>query len=270
MPELPEVETVRNTLKQLVIHRKIESIEAIYPKIIEDDLETFINTCTNQTINDIDRLGKFLIFKLDDIAFVSHLRMEGKYHYVDKTEPLNKHDHIIFNLDNGKQLRYSDTRKFGRIKLVSLDNYRNEPPLSKLGPEPFFANADDLYQRFQQCKQPIKNALLDQSILAGIGNIYANEICFALLLDPNAPACNLKKETVAELIKVSCDILNEAIRQGGTTIHSFSANGIDGLFQVKLKVHMQKTCSICNGPISKIKIKGRGTYYCPHCQIRKE
>ena len=147
MPELPEVETVRNTLKNFVLNKKIESIDVIYPKIIEDDVETFVNSCINQTINDIDRVGKYLVFKLDNIAFVSHLRMEGKYHYVDRNEPVNKHDHIIFNLDNGKQLRYNDTRKFGRIKLVSLQNYRNELPLSKLGPEPFDATCNELYEK---------------------------------------------------------------------------------------------------------------------------
>ncbi len=269
MPELPEVETVRNTLKNFVLNKKIESIDVIYPKIIEDDVETFVNSCINQTINDIDRVGKYLVFKLDNIAFVSHLRMEGKYHYVDRNEPVNKHDHIIFNLDNGKQLRYNDTRKFGRIKLVSLQNYRNELPLSKLGPEPFDATCNELYEKIHKSKLPIKHVLLEQNIIAGIGNIYANEICFAMGLDPNTPASNLTKKSVQELIDVSCKILNEAIEQGGTTIHSFSANGIDGLFQVKLKAHMQKNCPICNGPISKIKIKGRGTYYCPHCQKRR-
>ena len=123
MPELPEVETVRRTLKNFVLNKRIISIDVIYPKIIEDDIEEFKNKVCNQVINDIDRIGKFLIFKLDDVAFVSHLRMEGKYHYVNRDEPLNKHDHIIFNLDDGKQLRYNDTRKFGRMKLVSLDNY---------------------------------------------------------------------------------------------------------------------------------------------------
>ena len=240
MPELPEVETVRRTLKNFILNKKITSIDVLYPKIIEDDIEEFKNKVCHQVINDIDRIGKFLIFKLDEVAFISHLRMEGKYHYVNSDEPLNKHDHIIFNLDDGKQLRYNDTRKFGRMKLVSLDNYANELPLSKLGPEPFYADEKKLYEKLHKCNLPIKHALLDQSIIAGIGNIYANEICFAMRLDPYTP-----------------------------TIHSFSANGIDGLFQVKLKVHMQKKCSVCGGEITKEAIKGRGTYYCKECQKRR-
>ena len=110
---------------------------------------------------------------------------------------------------------------------------------------------------------------MDQSIIAGIGNIYANEICFAMRLAPYTPANKLTKKSVTELIEVASNILNEAIRQGGTTIHSFSANGIDGLFQVKLKVHMQKKCSVCGGEITKEAIKGRGTYYCKECQKRR-
>lgn len=270
MPELPEVETVRRTLSNFVLNKKIESIDVYYDKIIEDNLDKFKATCINQTINEIDRAGKFLIFKLDDVAFVSHLRMEGKYHYVDKETPINKHDHIIFNLDDGKQLRYNDTRKFGRIKLVSLDNYLNELPLSKLGPEPAKASVEDVYNKLHKSNVAIKHALLDQSIMAGIGNIYANEICFEMGLDPQLPASKLSKKSVQELIDVATNILNEAIKQGGTTIHSFSANGIDGLFQVKLKAHMQTKCPICGGEIAKIKIKGRGTYYCPNCQKRRK
>ena len=190
-------------------------------------------------------------------------------HYVEHDEPLNKHDHIIFNLDDNKQLRYNDTRKFGRMKLVSLDNYMNEIPLCKLGPEPFNAKLEDIYPKLHKSNLPIKHAILDQSIIAGIGNIYANEICFAMGLNPNTPACKLTKKSVQELIEVSSAILNEAIAQGGTTIHSFSANGIDGLFQVKLKAHLQKVCPICGGEITKVAIKGRGTYYCKHCQKRR-
>lgn len=269
MPELPEVETVRRTLKNFVLKKKIVAIDVLYPNIIENDIEEFKNKVCNQTINDIDRIGKYLIFKLDDIAFVSHLRMEGKYHYVNSNDPLNKHDHVIFKFEDDHELRYNDTRKFGRMKLVSLDNYVNELPLSKLGPEPFYAKQKQLYDKLHKCNLPIKHALLDQNIIAGIGNIYANEICFEMRLDPHTPASKLTKKSVQELIEVSSKILNEAIEQGGTTIHSFSANGIDGLFQVKLKVHTQKKCSICGGEITKEAIKGRGTYYCKNCQKRR-
>ncbi|MDD8048285.1 MAG: DNA-formamidopyrimidine glycosylase [Thomasclavelia sp.] len=270
MPELPEVETVRRTLKNFIIGTKIESLEVLYPRIIEDDIKEFKDKVEGQTINDIDRDGKYLIFILDDVAFVSHLRMEGKYNLKDKNEEYNKHDHIIFHLNNGQELRYNDTRKFGRMKLVDKDNYRSNPPLAKLGPEPFQATVEKLYPKFQKTKHPIKDVLLDQTVIAGIGNIYANEICFSMRISPFTPANTLTKPQIKKLIQISSDTLNEAISQGGTTIHSFSSNGIDGLFQVKLKVHLQKKCKVCGGEIIKGKINGRSTYYCPKCQKVKK
>lgn len=265
MPELPEVETVRRTLENFIIGKKITDVHLLYPKIIEGNQEQFIKSVYQQTFKEIDRVGKYLIFKLDDVAFVSHLRMEGKYLICNKSDDISKHDHVIFDLDDGKQLRYNDVRKFGRMKLVDYYSYKSQPPLDKLGPEPFYANYLDVYKQYKKKSIPIKTALLDQSIMAGIGNIYANEICYLMHIHPNTPTNRLSKKRVNELIEVSKMILNSAIEQGGTTIHSFSSNGIDGLFQVKLKVHTKKQCPQGHD-IKKIMIHGRGTYYCPVCQ----
>lgn len=265
MPELPEVETVRRTLENFIIGKKIIDVRLLYPKIIDGDKDEFIKKVCQQTFREIDRIGKYLIFKLDDVAFVSHLRMEGKYLICQKDEEISKHDHVIFDLDDGRQLRYNDVRKFGRIKLVDHDLYREQTPCNKLGPEPFYANYLDVYKQYQKKTIPIKTALLDQSIMAGIGNIYANEICYLMHINPQTPTNKLSKKRVKELIEVSRVILNSAIEQGGTTIHSFSSNGIDGLFQVQLKVHMARTCPQGHD-IKKIMIHGRGTYYCPVCQ----
>lgn len=269
MPELPEVETVRATLKQFILNEKIESIDVYYDKIIEGDTHQFIERLSDQTIRDIDRVGKYLIFKLDEDAFVSHLRMEGKYHIVDETTPIDKHTHVVFHLQNHRDLRYMDTRKFGRMELVSLENYRDEKPLNKLGKEPFDMTTEELYTLLHKTSLPIKTALLDQSIMCGIGNIYANEICFLMHIDPRTRACRLSKKRVDELRQISIDVLNRAIAQGGTTIHSFDANGIHGLFQVQLNAHGQKECPLCHGQIKKIMLNQRGTYYCPHCQKRR-
>lgn len=270
MPELPEVETVKRTLKPLIVNKTIKAIDIYYDRIIEDDQKLFCQKVINQTIRDIDRYGKYLIFKLDDVAFISHLRMEGKYRYCLSDEEISKHDHVVFKLDDGHDLRYNDTRKFGRMKLVSLQHYLEQAPLNKLGPEPFFIDEEKLYQQLKKKNQPIKHVLLDQSVICGIGNIYANEICFAMKISPYAKACQLTKKRVHELKEVSISILNRAIEQGGTTIHSFSANGIDGLFQVQLQVHGQKVCKECGHKIVKEMLKGRGTYYCPHCQNAKK
>ncbi len=268
MPELPEVETVKNTLKNFVINKRIVDIQVNYPRIIENDLEEFKQAVINQKITDLDRVGKYLIFVLEDTAFVSHLRMEGKYNILNKPE-FSKHDHIIFHLDDGSYLSYNDTRKFGRMVLSSKSDYKNQLPLCKLGAEPFCADPKAVYQRIHKSDMPIKHLLLDQTIMAGIGNIYANEICFAMGIDPFTPGKNLTLKRVEQLIQASSKILEAAIAQGGTTIHSFSANGIDGLFQVSLQVHLQKECKVCHSEIRKEKIKGRSTYYCPKCQRRK-
>ena len=249
MPELPEVETVRRTLENFILNKKIEDIKILYPKIIDDDQEEFVQTLKNKTFKEIDRVGKYLIFKLED-------------------DILSKHDHVIFVLDEGMELRYNDVRKFGRMKLVDHDDYKNQLPLSKLGPEPFEVDYLELYQKLKKKNKAIKTVLLDQSIMTGIGNIYANEICYQMHLNPYTKANVLSKKRVKELVDVACEILNKAILQGGTTIHSFSANGIDGLFQVQLKVHMQKHCPLGH-EIKKVMINERGTYYCPICQKAK-
>lgn len=271
MPELPEVETIKNTLIPQIIGLKIESIEVLYPKIIEGDVTDFIQTLTFQTFNDIDRIGKYLIFKLDHNAFISHLRMEGKYFICDRYDTYNQHCHVIFHLSNGKDLRYYDTRKFGRMALCDLYDYANQKPFNKLAKEPFDIDYKELYQVLKKTTRPIKDVLLDQHVILGIGNIYANEICFRMKINPLASANNLSLKRVKELVEISIEVLNEAISQGGTTIHTFSANGIDGKFQVKLNVHGKTgvPCVNCQTPIEKIQLHGRGTYYCKKCQRKK-
>lgn len=269
MPELPEVETVKQTLKQFVLNKKIENIDIYYDKVVDGDSKIFQQRLSHQIIKDIKRKGKYLIFILEHDAFLSHLRMEGKYYVVDTSTPLDKHTHVVFHLDGHTDLRYHDTRKFGRMKLVSCDHYLSEEPLNRLGKEPFEITTEELYQAFLRSSLPVKTILLDQSIMSGIGNIYANEICFLMHIDPRTKASQLSKKRVDELRRIAIDVLNAAILQGGTTIHSFDANGIHGLFQVQLNVHGKKVCSFCHHDIKKIMVHQRGTYFCPVCQKRR-
>ncbi len=269
MPELPEVETVRRTLKNFILGKEISEIVVHYDKIITGDTQTFVEALKGQTIRDIDRIGKYLIFILDKDAFISHLRMEGKYNIVEASKPLNKHEHITFHFSDGTELRYQDTRKFGRLELADKENYRHGLPLSKLGPEPWEADSKAVYAKIHKSSLPIKTLLLDQGILAGIGNIYANEICFRMKVHPRTPGNRISQKRTAELIEVSKEILSEAVEQGGTTIHSFDANGVTGLFQVRLQVHMQKMCPSCQGEVTKEMVAGRGTYYCRECQKKR-
>lgn len=270
MPELPEVETVRRTLKNFILSKEIQKIDVHYDKIIDGDTKTFAESLAGQTIHEIDRVGKYLIFILDHNAFISHLRMEGKYNIEDPSRPVSKHEHIVFRFTDGTELRYHDTRKFGRLVLADKEQYRHNPPLSKLGPEPWDAVPADIYQKIHNSSMPVKALLLDQSIMTGIGNIYANEICFRLKINPKTPGNRISKKRTAELVEVSKEVLEEAIDQGGTTIHSFDANGITGLFQVQLMVHMQKVCPVCAGEVTKEMVRGRGTYYCKECQKKRK
>ena len=266
MPELPEVETVRRTLKNLIIGKTISKVDLYYEKIIDGNVLDFKRIIEGQDIEDIQRVGKYLVFILNHDAFISHLRMEGKFRFIKGDVEPEKHDHVIFHFTDGSTLIYQDTRKFGRMALVHKENFHSQLPLSKLGPEPWQADLKEIYRRIHNSKLPIKTLLLDQSIMTGIGNIYANEICFVVGISPKTPGNRLTKKKVEKIIIAAQEILSEAIKQGGTTIHTFDANGISGLFQVQLHVHMQKKCPICGGEITKEQVKGRGTYYCEKCQ----
>ena len=172
MPELPEVRTVVKFLNTLR-NSQIKKIESYLPKMFSSEL---VKKVTNQTINEVTSLGKYIIFHLDDYNLISHLRMEGKYFYRDYYEK-TKHDHVIFTLDKG-YLYYNDTRKFGTFDLRSKEETFITPPLSNLGKEPFTITPDELYSKLNKSNRAVKTLLLDQSIITGIGNIYADEILF--------------------------------------------------------------------------------------------
>ena len=270
MPELPEVETVKNGLKTKVLNKKITNCKVLYEGIIAyPDKNTFINQIKNQTINDIKRRGKFLVFNLNDYYLISHLRMEGKYFIKKTTEPLNKHDHVIFTLNDNEELRYNDTRKFGKMHLVKKDEL-NITPISKLGLEPWDESLTKEYLKEKlNKKKAIKTLLLDQTIITGIGNIYADEILFLSKINPETLGINLTNKNLNDIIDNTRITLEKAIKSGGTTIHSYTAvDGIHGKFQQELLVHNKKSspCPTCKTEILKIVVNGRGTYYCPKCQ----
>ncbi len=272
MPELPEVQTVIDTLKLQVLNKAITQIEVFYENIVKTDLADFYDLLPGQHIIDIHRRGKHIIFELDEYYLISHLRMEGKYFIKDKDEELSKHEHVIFYFEDRSTLRYNDTRKFGTMHLLTKDNlYSKESPLSKLGVEPFSNDFTFEYLKPLIMKKtaPIKTVLLDQSVISGIGNIYADEICFRLRLHPSTKANTLSDESINDIIRHTNDVLDKAIKLGGTTIRSYTSQlGVTGRFQNELDVHQQvnKPCKVCNTTIIKIKVGQRGTYLCPNCQ----
>lgn len=272
MPELPEVETVKNTLKPRLIGKKIINANVYYDNMIDYPTSIeFKERIINQRINDINRYGKWLIFVLDDYYLLSHLRMEGKYFFKKKGDKRLIHEHIIFTLDNDIELRYHDVRKFGKMLLIEKEKYEELSPLNALGYEPFDERLNVLYlkEKFKNKRLPIKSTLLDQSIITGIGNIYADEILFLCKINPLKSSNKLTDNELENIIKYSKEVLTKAIEKGGSTIKSYtSVDGVHGLFQQELLVHtkLNMPCRNCNTKIVKIKVNGRGTYYCPNCQ----
>lgn len=273
MPELPEVETVRQVLKRQVLNKKIIKVDVFYEKIIANcSANEFSLQLMNQTILDVQRKGKFLIFVLDHGYLLSHLRMEGKYWF--DLNLLDKHAHIVFYFSDGKVLIYHDTRKFGRMYYFQKEvDIHQQYPLLNLGMEPFeIQNGQILFEKFMKTKKCIKEVLLDQKIMAGIGNIYADEICFKAKIHPLTLANKLTKKQCETLLNASKEILMKAIKEGGSTIKTYqSAHGVDGKFQNELMVynHANEPCKICGHSIKKIKIGGRGSSYCPYCQRKR-
>ncbi|MFD2627922.1 DNA-formamidopyrimidine glycosylase [Oceanobacillus kapialis] len=273
MPELPEVETIKTTLKQFVLNKTIEQVEVYWPNIIKepDDIQQFATLITGQTILDITRRGKFLLFQLDDYVLVSHLRMEGKYSVEPKGEPIRKHTHVIFRFTNGEELRYNDVRKFGTMHLYQRGEEFHNKPLNQLGPDPFDAafTFEYFYQKLKKTERVIKSALLDQTIVTGLGNIYVDETLFKAGVHPLKKASKLTKKEVKAIQERAIETLAEAVELGGTTIRSYvNGQGQMGMFQQSLFVYGQenKECKKCGKPIMKMKVGGRGTHVCSNCQ----
>ncbi len=269
MPELPEVETVRRTLLNLVKGCKIVDVTFDYEPMIKTDSKSFMNKIKNQTINDIERYGKYLVFILDQDAMIMHLRMEGKFYVKTAKQLYLPYEHVIFTLDDERQLRYHDTRKFGTIHLLPKDKYKDVYPLSDLGVEPWDIDPTDFYKNVHKRQTAIKNVLLDQHVISGLGNIYVDETLFLSGVKPTRKACKVTKKEAIKLIESARLVLEKAIFLGGTTIRSYTSSlGVHGRFQNELNVHTRegKPCPVCGHIIKKIKVGGRGTYVCPICQ----
>ena len=269
MPELPEVETVKEVLKQHLVHKTIESIDVFYPGIIEDPIDEFLKNTLNKTIIDIKRYGKYLIFELNKGYLLSHLRMEGKYYYLDNSFMEDKHIHVVFHFKDNSTLYYKDVRKFGRMKYID-NNIYDELPLSKLGPDLILnenIDLDDIYHKIHRSNKAIKQLLLDQEILAGLGNIYVDEVLFSARINPKKKGYRITKKNVKDILIESRMILTLAISHKGTTIKSYTSSlGVEGEYQAFLQVHTKNICPNCKMTLNRVKIDRRMTYYCKNCQ----
>ena len=275
MPEIAEVETVRNTLKTRILNKRIKRVDVYYKPMIESDLNSFKKNLVGESFIDIKRRGKWLIFETEHYYLLSHLRMEGKYFIKDKSDIKDKHEHVIFTFLDNTTLRYADTRKFGRMNLILKQDLDNTECIKKQGLEPGDKEltSDYLLQKFKNKHIPIKTALLDQTIISGLGNIYANEVLFYARINPIKEACKVTKKECERICNGAKEIIREAIEMGGTTIRSYTSSlGVTGRFQQNLKVHKreEEKCLVCGTIIQNIKVGGRSTYFCPKCQKEKQ
>lgn len=270
MPELPEVTNVIEGLKLEVLNKTVKSVDIRYERMLEDKEE--FKKIVGRTLLDIKQRGKFIIFVFsDDFYLVSHLRMEGKYNYLPKSEPLSKHDHIIFDFSEDKTLRYTDVRKFGIMCVRNKETLFSINPLNKLGYEPFDPelSVDILFNKLQKKSIPIKTSLLDQTIMVGLGNIYVDEVLFSSKIHPKRKSNLVTKKEIEQILFHTRRILKKAIEKGGTTIYTFTSSHLKiGTYQNYLQVHTKagQPCPICGTTIEKIKVGGRSSYFCPNCQ----
>lgn len=273
MPELPEVETIKRTLEVRIKGLSVVSVIIFLPKLIRTPgLEEFKTLLTGRKFQRLDRRGKYLMLHLSQgLVMVIHLRMTGRLVYLHASAEVAPHTHLIINLDDGCQLRYSDIRRFGNVSLVPAADLNKLPGLCSLGREPFDLEFTRGYllKQLHSRRVILKTLLLDQSFIAGLGNIYADEVLFRARIHPQQRSNALTQRQSAKLFHAIRDVLKEGIENRGTTLRDYvDGEGMAGNYQNLLKVHNRENqpCKVCSTNISRLRISGRSTYFCPYCQ----
>ena len=274
MPELPEVETTKKELKSLIINKFIDKV-LIYTKFLRIPLEEAkLKKLEGKKITNITRKAKYIIIKLNNFySIIIHLGMTGRLLSRSFNEPRNKHDHIVLRIKKGCDIVFNDVRKFGFIAVDLQTNLQNNKFLKHLGAEPLSKNFSPLFLEkiLKKSSAPIKNVLLNQKLISGIGNIYACESLFDSGILPQPTSNKIKKKKITILCKSIKKILKRAIKSKGSSIDSFKLpSGELGTFQNNFSVYGREgnTClkSNCYNKIKRIKIAGRSTFYCSSCQ----
>ncbi len=277
MPELPEVETIKNQLNRVLVGRRIQKIEVFLPKIVKTPLPQFKKAVGGSIIKKIRRRAKILIFELSSgWSMLFHLKLTGQLIYQKKDSPqkphFNKHTHLIFYLSDKAKLLFNDVRQFGYIKIIKTAEIDNFFKKEKIGPEPLsrFFSFDNFKKIIaKKTKTKIKQFLMDQKNLAGIGNIYSDEILFAAGVNPLRPISQLKEKEIEKIFLNIKKILSQAIKYRGTSSNDYlDAFGREGAYLKYLAVYGQegKNCVKCKQKIKRIKIGGRSAHFCPICQ----
>jgi len=270
MPELPEVETIKNELAPLVTGHRVKSVEFLWPKtLLSPTLAEFESRVKGRVITSLDRRGKYLILRLDSgDSIIVHLRMTGSF-LVSKDSTLpDSHTRAVIHLDDGANVYFIDPRKFGKFQLVSDDDWTT----GKLGPEPLSEGFTTkvLAHLLEGKKAPIKALLIDQQLIAGIGNMYADEALYEARIHPLRPSGSLSAEEIKRLHRAIRQVLRSAIASKGASISNyFRPEGEKGSAHQGFKVAHRRggECPVCGGPVERIVVRQRGTYFCPACQI---
>jgi len=267
MPELPEVETIRNELAPWVVGQSFAQVDICDPKVVcGDSAEEVRQRLIGQKLESLRRRGKYLIFHLSGgRSLIIHLRMTGAL--LLDPENVTRYARAVFHLSNGHRLVFSDRRRLGLVQLVG----DADTVVCKLGPEPFDKNftAKALQDRLSRHRIPIKAALLDQAIVAGIGNMYADEALFAAGIHPLRPADSLTLKEVRTLHRCIREVLRVGIGSKGASVDTYvRPDGKLGTahFDFKVAHRRGQPCPICGSPIERVVVQDRGTYFCPKCQ----
>jgi formamidopyrimidine-DNA glycosylase len=273
MPELPEVETMVRDLGPRVVGRTITSVEAPFEgSVVWPGYREFVDRVTGQQIMDVTRRGKYAIFSLaSGDALIIHRGMTGSLLLRPLDAPMESHVRILFNLDDGRQLRFNDPRKFGKVFAMEAHGAERPLPWNRMGPEPLDGGftPDYLADALRERKALIKPLLLGQQVVAGLGNIYVDEALFRAQIHPERRASTLNRDEIERLYRAIRDVLGEAVAGRGTSFSNYvDIEGRAGQYQENLLVFQRvgEACPTCGTDIVRLVVGGRGTHVCPQCQ----
>ncbi len=272
MPELPEVETICRGLRALLPGRKVTEVELKEPRLRKTVNSGFPSQLHGRTILGVERRGKYILVLLEgDRIWLSHLGMSGKLIYVNAERPQAKHDHIIVKLNGGCEVRYNDPRRFGLSMVVLRSELDSLPQMRNLGPDPLDHQFDGAYLYSIGCrsKRRVRDFLIDQRVVAGVGNIYANEALFRAGIRPTKRASSIGRSGMAAISERLRELLREAIGWCGTSFSDYrDAEDRFGEFQTHLRVYNRagERCGVCGSVIKRVRMGNRSGFYCPKCQ----
>ena len=279
MPELPEVEVICQGLKPHIIGKYIQNIYCSGKQLRTTlDCEEMRRELRGQQIVSLSRRAKYMILRMKNGAtLILHLGMTGNMGIFKQETALKKHDHICWLLDNEQEMRFNDTRRFGAVHLLPAENAKQleKTFFSAIGPEPFARGCNTAYllKRSAKRSQAVKSFIMDSHVIAGIGNIYANEALFRAAIHPARSASTLSEKEWKRLLTVIRKTLKHAIRCGGSSISDFiNASGEGGYFQMNFQIYGKtgEACTVCGERIEKTVLGGRASFFCPICQAEPD